>query len=95
MEGVALSFDHENKENIPPFSSKQSNAVHYPSKSLKCRTREPLRDITHLFISSPRSVSLFPFTRFELESSCRKRKAIGGSGTKHSANCKSLRNHFR
>ncbi|KAL6330011.1 hypothetical protein AAG906_039926 [Vitis piasezkii] len=60
METMALC-ESRNKENIPPFSSKQTHPVlgitPSSTKTFRRRFRKPLADITNLFNSSPQSAS--------------------------------------
>ncbi|KAK9732827.1 hypothetical protein RND81_04G025100 [Saponaria officinalis] len=75
MEGLMLKQEMMNntydKENIPPFTS-STQLLSYPNgrfhrKCSKCRrfinNRIPLRDITHLFVSSPAQSSSSSRTR--------------------------------
>ncbi|GMI86978.1 hypothetical protein HRI_002367100 [Hibiscus trionum] len=51
---AVVSLDeNDNKENIPPFSSKYPTKPSSSSNNPKTRLRTPLQDITHLICSTP------------------------------------------
>ncbi|TXG47528.1 hypothetical protein EZV62_026822 [Acer yangbiense] len=79
MAVLSLS-ENDNKENIPPFTSKQSaKCLPAPSSSTtykRRRVRRPLQDITNLFNSQ---VDSSPATSLvSLQPICRKRRADAG-----------------
>ncbi|RVX09292.1 hypothetical protein CK203_015453 [Vitis vinifera] len=88
METMALC-ESRNKENIPPFSSKQTHPVlgitPSSTKTFRRRFRKPLADITNLFNSSPQSASAsashsgshLPPSVSVCALNSRKRKAVG------------------
>lgn len=108
MEGIAFC-NRNNKENIPPFSTKRTNPV--PANALsskktnKRRLRKPLADITNLFYDSVQPSSVPESVYLLLSSSAssvsvsnpRKRRAILKTGSVQVAtsNSKSLRMGFR
>ncbi|KAL6321859.1 hypothetical protein AAG906_035560 [Vitis piasezkii] len=85
METMALC-EGKNKENIPPFSSKQTHPVlgitPSATKTIRRKFRKPLADITNLFnsVCAPSS---------------RKRKAAGDTDPMQSTLFKALRRDFR
>ncbi|KAM3745359.1 hypothetical protein ACB098_06G120800 [Castanea mollissima] len=108
MEGIAFCGCN-NKENIPPFSTKRANPV--PANALsskktnKRRLRKPLADITNLLYDSVQPSSVPESVYLLLSSSAssvslsnpRKRRAIPKTGSVKVAtsNSKSLKMGFR
>ncbi|RVW46769.1 hypothetical protein CK203_084500 [Vitis vinifera] len=104
METMALC-ERGNKENIPPFSSKQTHPVlgitPSSTKTFRRRFRKPLADITNLFNSSPQSASAshsgshLPPSVSVCAPNSRKRKAVGDTDSMQCTLFKTLRRDFR
>ena len=104
METMALC-EGKNKENIPPFSSKQTHPVlgitPSATKTIRRKFRKPLADITNLFNCSPQSASAshdgpqLPPSVAVCAPSSRKRKAAGDTDPMQSTLFKALRRDFR
>ncbi|GAA0157250.1 hypothetical protein LIER_14557 [Lithospermum erythrorhizon] len=100
MEVVVSHFEHDNKENIPPFSSKNMKQEQVKGQSsaaciVKRKFRRPLRDITHLF-NQPNLQNPAAFTDIQLNlTSLRKRKAADEVDSMHKSCSKILRKEFR
>ncbi|KAJ9678973.1 hypothetical protein PVL29_021018 [Vitis rotundifolia] len=106
METMALC-EGKNKENIPPFSSKQTHPVlgitPSSTKTIRRKFRKPLADITNPFNPSPQSASAsashdgsqLPPSVAVCAPSSRKRKAAGDTDSMQSTLFKALRRDFR
>ncbi|KAJ9686195.1 hypothetical protein PVL29_015205 [Vitis rotundifolia] len=95
----------KNKENIPPFSSGQTDPVlgttPFSTKTIRRRFRKPLADITNLYNSSPQSASAshcdsqLPHSVSVSAPNSRKRKAVDDTDSMQCTLFKTLRRNFR
>ncbi|GAA0145358.1 hypothetical protein LIER_42855 [Lithospermum erythrorhizon] len=97
---LSCNMEHDNKENIPPFSTmkmmqKQIKGQSSATCILKRRFRRPLRDITHLF-NHQNSAALIEFqSNFSSGINMKKRKAAEEVDSIHKSCSKILRKEFR